>query len=149
MEVRNTQLAAAQLNVTVSSVEVRGASDLPRALSAVSSTRSDALIALADPLTILNAPAIVRYATTHRSPLVSEVREFTYAGALMTYGPNLAHLFRLAARPVDKIMRGALPGDLPVEQPTTFELVINLRTARALGVTIPPALLLRAAQVIE
>jgi putative ABC transport system substrate-binding protein len=149
VEVRNTQVAAGKLNVSMYSIEVRGAADLPRALSRVTSSRSDALVTLADPLTILNAQEIVRYATTNRLPLISEVRQFTDAGALMTYGPNLAQLFRRAARHVDQILRGALPGDLPIEQPTTFELVINLRTARALGLTIPPALLLRADEVIQ
>ena len=121
----------------------------PRAFSSVTSTRSDALVALADPLTILNAHEIVRYATANRLPLVSEVRQFVDAGALMTYGANLADLFRRAAGHVDKILRGARPGDLPVEQPTKFELVINLKTAKALGLTIPQSLLARADQVIE
>jgi putative ABC transport system substrate-binding protein len=148
-ELRNTQLAAVQLKVIVHSVEVRRTSDLPRAFSKVTSSRSDALVTLADPLTILNAQEIVRYATANRLPLVSEVRQFADAGALMTYGANLVDLFRRAAGHVDKILRGAPPGDLPVEQPTKFELVINLRTARALGITIAPSLLLRADQTIE
>ena len=149
VEVRNTQVAARRLNVIVHSIEVRGTADLSRALSTVTSTRSDALVTLADPLTILSAQEIVRYATAHRLPMISEVRQFADAGALVTYGPNLADLFRRAAGHVDKILRGALPGDLPVEQPTKFELLINLKTAKALGLTIPPSLLQRADQVIE
>jgi putative ABC transport system substrate-binding protein len=146
-EVRSTQLAAAQLKVVVHSVEVHD--DIPRALATVSSTRSDALVALADPLTIVNAQEIVRYATASRLPLISEVRQFADAGALLTYGANLIDLFRRAAGHVDRILRGAKPADLPVELPTKFELVINLKTAKALGLTIPPLLLLRADQVIE
>jgi putative tryptophan/tyrosine transport system substrate-binding protein len=134
VEVRNIQVAARRLNVIVHSIEVRG---------------SDALVTLADPLTILSAQEIVRYATANRLPMISEVRQFADAGALVTYGPNLADLFRRAAGHVDKILRGALPGDLPVEQPTKFELLINLKTAKALGLTIPPSLLQRADQVIE
>ncbi len=148
-ELRNTQLAAAQLKVIVHSVEVRDVSDISRALSTVTGTRSDALVTLADPLTILNAQQIVRYATANHLPLVSEVRQFADAGALLTYGANLADLFRRAAGHVDKILRGVVPGDLPIEQPTKFELVINLKTARALGITIAPLLLLRADQTIE
>jgi putative ABC transport system substrate-binding protein len=134
VEVRNTEVAARRLNVIVHSIEVRG---------------SDALVTLADPLTILSAQEIVRYATANRLPMISEVRQFADAGALVTYGPNLADLFRRAAGHVDRILRGALPGDLPVEQPTKFELLINLKTAKALGLTIPPSLLQRADQVIE
>ena len=92
---------------------------------------------------------LVDLAAKHRLPTVYTSRDFVDAGGLMTYGPNLADLFRRAATYVDKILKGAKPGDLPIEQPTTFELVINLKTAKALGLTIPPLLRLRANQVIE
>jgi putative tryptophan/tyrosine transport system substrate-binding protein len=130
-ELQNTQTAAAQLKLTVHSIEVRAVSDFARALSAATSTGSDTLVTLADPRTVLNAPEVVRYASAHRLPLVSEVREFAQAGALMTYGANLADLSRRAAGYVDKILRGAKPADLPI------------------GLTIPPSLLLRADRVIE
>jgi putative ABC transport system substrate-binding protein len=92
---------------------------------------------------------IVLLASRNRLPVVYGLREFAEAGGLMSYGPNIADQFRRAAIYVDKILRGAKPGDLPVEQPTKLDLVINLKTAKALGLAIPPSLLLRADQVIE
>jgi putative ABC transport system substrate-binding protein len=92
---------------------------------------------------------LVDLAAKNRLPAAYAQREFVDAGGLMAYGPNVADLFRRAATYVDKILKGAKPGDLPVEQPTKFDLVVNLKTAKALGLTIPPSLLLRADQVIE
>jgi putative ABC transport system substrate-binding protein len=112
--------------------------------------RAGALTALAGSATFFSERRrLVDLAAKNRLPAVYPQREFVDAGGLMAYGPNLADLFRRAATYVDKILKGAKPGDLPVEQPTKFELVINLKTAKALGLTIPPSLLLRADQVIE
>ncbi len=91
----------------------------------------------------------MEYATRQRLPMISELRQFAEAGALMSYGASLADLFRRAAGHVDKILRGTKPADLPVEQPTKFELVINAKTAKTLGLTVPQSLLLRADEVIQ
>jgi putative ABC transport system substrate-binding protein len=100
-------------------------------------------------LTIAHRREIADFALTHRVPLISHVREFAAAGGLLTYGPSLPAFFRRAAAYVDKILKGAKPTDLPVEQPMTFELVINLKTAQALGLTIPPILLFQATDIIR
>jgi putative ABC transport system substrate-binding protein len=106
-------------------------------------------VVLADPLFVVEASSVVRHAAEQRLPVMYGLKEAPLAGGLMSYGPSFSALFRRAGGYVDKILRGANPRDLPVEQASTFELVINLRAARALGLTIPPALLQRADQVIE
>ena len=111
--------------------------------------RAGALAVLGSAIFNSERRRLVDLAAKHRLPTVYTSRDFVDAGGLMTYGSNLADLFRRAATYVDKILKGAKPGDLPIEQPTTFELVINLKTAKALGLTIPPLLRLRANQVIE
>jgi putative ABC transport system substrate-binding protein len=129
----------------------RGApQDLDRALSAVTNQRAQALIVQTpNPALFANRSQIVAFAQRNRLPSMYGQKEFADAGGLMTYGPNTAELWRRAAGYVDKILKGAKPADLPVEQPTKFELVINLKTAKALGLKIPQSLLLRADQVIE
>ncbi len=119
------------------------------AFAAMTRERAGALLILADPMFFGQRKRLADLATRNRLPAVSGVSEFAEAGILMAYGASLPDLFRRAAIFVDKILKGAKPADLPVEQPTKFELVINLKTAKALGVTIPPSLLLRADQVIE
>jgi putative ABC transport system substrate-binding protein len=109
----------------------------------------DALITVEDPLTINHQNQIVDFAATNRLPAIYGLREFLEAGGLITYGASLSDLRRRAAAYVDKILRGAKPADLPIQQPTKFEFLINLKTARALGLTIPPSLLARADEVIE
>jgi putative ABC transport system substrate-binding protein len=129
--------------------DVRGPDDFEAAFAAMVKGRADALMVPADPFTLTHRQRIVELAAKSRLPTMFDLREFVDAGGLMSYGPRLPDLFRRVAAFVDKILKGAKPGDLPVEQPTTFELVINRKTAKALGLTIPPALLMRADQVIE
>ena len=148
-ELRDSDATANALKLTVHSVEVRGPNDFHRAFSDLERYHPDALVAFADPLTVSNHRQIVDYTMQHRLPMMSELRQFAAAGGLMSYGASLTDLFQRAAGHVDKILKGAKPADLPVEHPTKFELVINLKTAKALGLTIPPSLLLRADQVIE
>jgi putative ABC transport system substrate-binding protein len=146
---KGIQVAGEALNVTPLAWEVRGPDDIERAFSAMSTERIGALVILPWPVAGQNRRLIVDRAATHRLPAIYAFREFAEAGCLMTYGPNNADLYRRAANYVDRILKGAKPAELPVAQPTTFELIINLRTAKALGLTVPPSLLLRADQVIE
>jgi putative ABC transport system substrate-binding protein len=111
--------------------------------------RANGVVVAQDPVILGPRSQVVLLAARSRLPAVYGLREFVEAGGLMSYGPNVADQFRRAAIHVDKILKGAKPADLPVEQPTKVELVINLKTAKALGLTIPPSLLLRADQVIE
>jgi putative ABC transport system substrate-binding protein len=113
------------------------------------SGRAEALFLLSDAMFFGRRKEIADLAASNRLPLLAHLREFADAGGLMTYGPNVLELHRRAATYVDKILKGAKPADLPVEQPTKFDLVINLKTARTLGVTIPPSLLVRADHIIE
>jgi ABC-type uncharacterized transport system substrate-binding protein len=147
--VRETETAARTLGLQVQSLEVRGPDDFENALPGAIRGRAGALIVVEDPLTFLYLKRIAEFAAQNRLPATYGYREFAEAGGLMTVGPNLADLYRRAAIYVDKILKGAKPADLPVEQATKFELVINLKTAKALGLTIPPSLLQRADQVIE
>lgn len=149
LEWRAMQVAADALGVTLRSVEVQRAPDFTRAFTALTEARPDVLITLSEPLTIAHRREIADFALTHRVPMISHVREFAAAGGLLTYGPSLPAFFRRAATYVDKILKGAKPTDLPVEQPMAFELVINLKTAQALGLTIPPILLFQATDIIR
>jgi len=146
---QETQTAARAMGLALHSQEVRDPKDFPSAFSAMTRKRPDALVTFASPLTSAYRPIIVEFARKQRLPTMFGLREDVEAGGLMSYSPSAADLFRRAAYYVDRILKGAKPGDLPVEQPSTFELVVNLRTAKALGVTIPPSLLLRADRVIE
>jgi ABC-type uncharacterized transport system substrate-binding protein len=148
-QLRETEVAAQVLGAQLQVVDVRGPDDFARAFRAVAMGRPGALVVLADFLTMNHRGRIAEFATKNRLPAISEFREFAAAGCLMAYGPSAPDLGRRAAVLVDKILKGAQPGDLPIEQPTKFELVINLKTAKALGLTIPPSLLLRADQIIE
>jgi putative tryptophan/tyrosine transport system substrate-binding protein len=131
------------------SLEVRSAADFDTAFQAALKGRAEAIIVVSSRQTALNRARILEFAIGHKLPLVGGWGPWAQGGALLSYGPNLDPLVRLAATYVDKILKGAKPADLPVEHPTKFELVINLKTAKALGLTIPQTLLLRADQVIE
>jgi putative ABC transport system substrate-binding protein len=144
-EVRET---AHTLGLEVTSSEIRRAEDIAAAVKALKG-QADALYVVGDPLVDANVISINTLALGARLPTMHIAKEFVEAGGLMSYGPNFPDLFRRAADFVDKILRGTKPGDIPVEQPTKFDLAINLTTARALGITIPPQLLALADEVIE
>jgi putative ABC transport system substrate-binding protein len=146
---RETEAAARSLGLTLHVVQARDLADLDRAFSDILKAQARAVVVLPDPMLFAARTRIVALAAKSQLPVVGEAREFAAAGGLMSYGPRITENFRRAAMYVDKILRGAKPGDLPVEQPSTFELVINLNTARALGLTISQSLLLRADEVIQ
>jgi putative ABC transport system substrate-binding protein len=130
-------------------LEVRDAGDIEAAFTAATDARAGALAVPASPLLFVQARRVTELAAKHRLPALYELRPFVEAGGLMSYSADLNDIWRHAATYVDKILKGAKPADLPVEQPTRFELVINLATAKALGLTIPQSLLLRADEVIQ
>ena len=146
---KETVAAAQTLEVELQSLEIREPADIDGAFEAAMGQPTDALITVEDPLTIDLRKKIAEYAADHQLPTISGVKLFADAGALMSYGADLADILRRSVAYVDKILKGAKPSDLPVEQPTKFELVINLKTAKSLGLTIPPLLLARADEIIE
>ena len=146
---KGADVAARALGVRLQFVEARGPDDFDRAFSDMTRAHAGALTLLPSNMFLREHRRLVDLAAKNRLPAVYTSREFVDAGGLMSYGANTADLFRRAATYVDKILKGAKPGDLPVEQPTKFELVINLKTAKALGLTIPPSLLQRADEVIQ
>jgi putative tryptophan/tyrosine transport system substrate-binding protein len=148
LEMREVQAVARTLGLEVTTSEIRRAEDIAPAFDAMKD-RADALYVVGDALVISHRVQINTLALIARLPTTYVVREHVVVGGLMSYGPNFPDLFRRAADFVDKILRGAKPGDIPVEQPTKFDLVINLTTAKALGLTLPPSLLARADEVIE
>ena len=141
--------AARALHVTLEPVDIRAVDEFENAFATIAKARSGAILVLADRFLLAERERIVSFAARKRVPAMYPYREFVTLGGLMSYSPNYAEAFRRAALFVDKILKGAKPRDLPVEQPGTFELVINLKTAKALGLTIPPALLGRADEVIQ
>jgi putative tryptophan/tyrosine transport system substrate-binding protein len=143
------EVAARALGVRPQFVEARGPADFDRAFSEMTRARAGALTVFANAMFTIERRRLVDLAAKNRLPALYAFREYVDAGGLMAYGPHLADLYRRAATYVDRILKGAKPGDLPVEQPTKFELVVNLKTARTLGLTIPPSVLSRADQIIE
>jgi putative ABC transport system substrate-binding protein len=149
-QVKTAEAVSRSLGIHVQSLEIRNASDdLRGAFATAAKGRADALYVATTGVFFRERAQIAQLAVNYRLAAVSTFREFAEAGGLMSYGANLPDMFRRAAIYVDKILKGAKAGDLPMEQPTKFELVINLKTAKTLGLTIPPSLLQRADQVIE
>jgi putative ABC transport system substrate-binding protein len=148
-ELRKAEAAAGSLGLQLQSLGMRDPHEFATAFSSMKREHAGAVFMLPDAMFFGRRNEIVDFAASSRLPLFAHLREFADAGGLMTYGPNVADVHRRAATYVDKILKGAKPADLPVEQPTKFELVINLKTAKTLGLTIPQSLLLRADEVIQ
>ena len=146
---RGNQAAAAALGLKIQPIEVRAPDDYPAAFATVTASRAEALNPVVNPVNSRFRMLIADFALRNRLPSVCSERSFVEAGGLFSYAPNLLDIARRAAPYVDKILKGAKPGDLPVQQPTKFEFVINLKTAKALDITIPQQLLLRADEVIQ
>jgi putative ABC transport system substrate-binding protein len=148
-ELREAQRAAQSLNVRLQPVEMRGSGDLGDALRAVTDAGSDALYVVSSRQTVLNTPRIVDFATRNRLPLAGGWGAWARAGGLLSYGPNINDMMRSVVAYVDKVLKGAKPADLPIQQPTKFEFVINAKAAKGIGIDVPPTLLARADEVIE
>jgi len=146
---KEVQAAAKVLGIAVHSLAVKTPTELEQALTAADKERADILLVLADRLFLHNRSRITEFALQHHLPSMNAYRELVEAGGLASFGPSYATMHRQAARYVDQILKGAKPADLPIEGPAKFELVINLKTARALGITIPPTIIARADEVIE
>ena len=143
------QSPAKRLGIELNSLEVQDVNQFDNVFATATLAKIDALYALPAPIFVDNEKRIAEFAAKNRLPSIFHLPEFVHLGGLMAYGPDRAAMYGRAATYVDKILKGANPGDLPVEQPTKFELVVNLKTAKALGLTVPPSLLLRADEVIE
>jgi len=144
-----TNRAAQKLGLTLRSTAVQTADDVQPALATIAAARGDAVMVFGDPVTFRARRQIAEASLKSRSPLISTLREYTEAGGVLSYGVHFPALAHRAAYFVDKVLKGAKPGDLPIEQPTKFELVINLKTAKVLGLTIPQTLMLQADQIVE
>jgi len=146
---KEAQQAAPTVGMSIRSLEVRDPREMEAAFEAVTRARPDGLVLLADPLTNSMRARIVEFARENRLPAIYEIREFVEAGGLMSYGPNIIAINRRSAYYVDRILKGANPGDLPIEQPSQIELLVNTRTARDLGIAFPQSILATADQVIQ
>jgi putative ABC transport system substrate-binding protein len=147
--VRDLEAVARSSKVTLQNLGIASAAELPQAFAAAAQERAEALFVVAGPLTFPERKRIAELAIKHRLPTMHGPGEYVEAGGLASYSPNYRDFFRRAAITADKILKGAKPGELPIEEPTKFDFTINLKTAKALGVTIPKAVLLRADRVIE
>jgi putative ABC transport system substrate-binding protein len=146
---KETEVAAQRLGVALEALKLRGPEDFEAAFATAKQRNAQALLAFDDALTYTYRSRITALAASNHLPVMYGFREFPDAGGLMSYGVSSVFLFRRAATFVDKILRGAKPADLPIEQPTKFELVINIKVAKALGLTVPPSLLTLADELIE
>ena len=146
---KEIQLPAQQLGVQLQSLEVRSTDDFDAAFEHATRARVGALFITGDPVVLANLKRIADFAAKSRLPSIFQFSDFANVGGLMSYGPDVADMYRRAAAYVDKILKGAKPADLPVEQPIKFEMVVNLKTAKAIGLTIPNSILVRADKVIE
>jgi putative tryptophan/tyrosine transport system substrate-binding protein len=146
---RETELAAGAFGVQLQSLDVRGPKDIETGFQAAIKGRADAVLILGGPVATAQRVQIVEIAAKNRLPAIYPQSDYMDVGGLMFYGPSISDLFRRAATYVDKILKGAKPADLPVEQPTTFEFIINLKAAKQIGLTIPPNVLVRADKVIK
>ena len=146
---KDMQAAAPGLKVTLLSMEVRKPDELEKAFAAITAQKADGLLIITDPITFGNRDKIIEFSAKNRLPAMYEVREFVNDGGLMSYGPSLTAMIRRVPVFIDKILKGTKPADIPVEQPTQFELVINEKTAKGIGLTIPPPVFVRADAVIR
>jgi len=149
IDAKSSRAAAARLGLDLRTFEVHHARDYPGAFAAIKRYRAQALMVTTSTLTIDNLKQTASFASSNRLPAFSEYSSFADAGFLLTYGVGYVHLFKLAAIQVDKILKGAKPASLPWEQPTEFELVVNMKTAKALGLKIPESIMVRATRVIR
>ncbi len=149
LEYEQIEVTARQLKLQLQSLAVRGLDDFEKAFAATTTKSPGALLTLTDMLTTTHRSRIVALAAQRRLPAMFQTGDFVEAGGLMSYGPNDADLFRRVATYVDKILKGAKPADLPVQQPTRFEFLVNLKTAKKIGLTVPPAVLFRADKVLK
>ena len=149
LAISNVTVAAQALKVELQLLEARGSNEFDGAFATMSEERAGALLVITDSVFVLHRARLADLASKNRLPSMYGMGEYVKAGGLISYGPNLSDRFRHSATLVDKILKGAKPADLPVQQPTKFELTINLKTAKSLGLTVPPSLLARADEVIE
>jgi putative tryptophan/tyrosine transport system substrate-binding protein len=146
---QETQAAANELGLVAEAVDFRGADDFEAAFQAASDSYVDALVVFPEPVTTLHRARVASLAAAHRLPTMYAWREFVDVGGLMAYGPNASQLFERTAYYVDRILKGTKPADLPVEQPMTFDFVVNMKTAAALGITFPNEIMLQVTEVIR
>jgi putative ABC transport system substrate-binding protein len=146
---KDMQAAAPGLKVTLLSIEVRKPDELEKALATITAQKADALLVITDPIMFGNRGQVIEFAARQRLPAMYEVREFVNDGGLMSYGPSLTAMIRRVPVFIEKILKGTKPGDIPIEQPTQFEMVVNEKAAKAIGLTIPPPVLVRADSTIR